>query len=207
MVENRNRNDSQKGLPFLKAERERKLKADFSQAFCVKCRQLRSLLKCSSEDLGRCIVMYYMDFPVFVSRIIMPVVYSFCKGVCVHWKTECCAPWKDLRTPHKCFFTIGLKLLKDEADKHMIERGNRLLAKVCQGSIYEIFGTRIALVEDDSFETLASLCDGEIGQLTEDVIFHYINNKKMGLPSDKCNIVVSGTQTKPKKEFFFKEKI
>jgi len=213
MVENRKRGTGQRSLPFLKGMEKESLKTDFSLAFCGKCRKLRSLLKCTSTDLEKCILMYYTDLGEFVARIIRPTMFAFCTEGCEHFKTGYCKPWEDNRVPLRCFLSAKTSTIEEKINVNFTKCASHLVVRSCQKDIYEIFaGTRIKTFSDIGFEKLANWVEGSIGKLTEEAVWGYLREAKKDIRSS-ANINIfdttnaPGTYTQPKKKFFFKEKI
>ncbi len=205
MVENRRRENRRRGFSNTESIEELGcgLKADFSQTFCFKCKQLRNLLQCSSDDIERCITIYYIDVSLFTSEIVIPTMLPFCLHKCTSTDREVCKIFLediDRRALFRCFISIKAKELGQCIDKFLIEPSNSLLMRACDSNINDVFVDDTEYLDHDCFEAIVKQCKGNISKLTEEI---------MSVDSRIYNAyVVSKKDTKVlKKDFFFKEKI
>lgn len=206
-MENGRGEDSRGGLSWSGS----RLRTDFAQIFCSRCKQLRNLLKCYPPDIEKCITMYYLDIESFISRVMEPVMLPFCSSKCKSFSK--CGFYKRRHVQKdtnklmfQCFLSLKADLLGRVIDQFLLRPKNILLSTACDKDIDEVFLYETKDLDINYFETINIMCNGSIGKLTEDIMSdNQMPEVEARQLPERLEII---NATKPlKKEFFFKEKI
>lgn len=84
----------------------------------------------------------------------------------------------------------------------LVQPDNSLLSMACDRSVEDVFLNELVEVDPGYFKAIDTTCDGDIGTLTEEIMF---SNPVDYAKSRRLNITTVPKSVK--KEFFFKEKI